>query len=398
MSEPKKQSFALLVMLLGLLTTVGPMALDPFLPATTAIASHFQVDYGMISLSLTAIFFGNALGQIFWGPVSDRFGRKSIILLAISLYLISTLGCAWAPNIWTIITWRFLQGFVFASGRIVAAAAARDVYEREQLGKMLSYTLMIGGVISLFTSPTSGFLVDRFGWQSAFYMMAVFAALILILFTFFFRETLVEKDYNAINPADLFLNFTDIIKNRVFLIYVACGGFMLLALVAFLNSSSSILIGSFGVSRLTYGLMFSAVTTGFIIASIVGGRIVHRLGINKLILIGAIFGFLGATVMFGLAVGGLNHPLAVMLPMFFIMAAFSLLVPPATAGALSPFSRRAGAAASLQGFLQNLLGAFGSAFLALFSNETAIPMASVMVTATFLALAVYVLLIRKLEK
>ncbi len=173
---------------------------------------------------------------------------------------------------------------------------------------------------------------------------------------------------------------------------------MLLALVAFLNSSSSILIGSFGVSRLTYGLMFSAVTTGFIIASIVGGRIVHRLGINKLILIGAIFGFLGATVMFGLAVGGLNHPLAVMLPMFFIMAAFSLLVPPAAAGALSPFSRRAGAAASLQGFLQNLLGAFGSAFLALFSNETAIPMASVMVTATFLALAVYVLLIRKLEK
>lgn len=397
MPEAKKQNFALLVVLLGLLTTVGPMALDPFLPSMTAIADHFQVENRILSLSLTAIFSGNAIGQIIWGPLSDRFGRKSIILIATSLYLISTLGCAMAPDITAIILWRFLQGLVFASGRIVAAAAARDIYEREQLGKLLSYTLVIGGASSIITSPLGGFLVDQYGWQAVFYLMASLAVSILVLFSLFFKETLVERDYKALNPTVLIYNMADIIKSRIFLIYMACGGFLLVALVAFLNSSSSILIGSFGLSRVGYGLMFSVVMTSFIAASVIGGRLVAKLGINRLILVGAIGGALGGVIMFALAVTGVNHPLAVMAPMFFVMGAFALLIPPTIAGALSPFGRRAGAAASLQGFLQNIMAALGSAFLSLFSNETAIPMASVIMISCLAGLAVYFMYIHKLD-
>ena len=222
-----RRIFILYATLLGFLTMLGPIAIDAFLPMVPAIADGLGVGIGSIELSLTAIFTGNALGQIIYGPLADRFGRKPIILLALFIYFAATVGAGLSDTIGTLVFWRFIQGLVIAAGRILANSVARDLYDKEKLAKMITTFMLIGALSTLGSAPLGGYLSEHYSWQTIFIFMAIYSGITFLVFLFFFQETVAEKDLRALKPSALITNFSSILANRIFIRNVICGGFVL---------------------------------------------------------------------------------------------------------------------------------------------------------------------------
>jgi MFS transporter, DHA1 family, multidrug resistance protein len=393
MSE--RHTYIFYALILGFLTMIGPIAVDIFLPMVPSIAEGLNVGIGSIEFSLTAIFSGNAIGQILYGPLADRFGRRPIILTALFVFFIATIGAGLATDIEALIFWRFLQGLVMASGRIIANSVARDLYEREKLAKLITVIMVVGIMSSIISAPLGGYLSEHFSWHTSFWFMAAYSGIAFVLFFLFFKETLVEKDFRALKPSILLENFAAIITNRIFIRNVICGGFVLSGLVAYLNSSAGVIIGIFDIKPATYGLLYSAIMIGYTIAAVVAGKLIDYLHVNTLIKIGSFAVAGGGILMLSFALAEINHVLAVIGPMIIFMVGFAFLVPQTIAACLTPFPEKAGTASSLQGFIQNMMAAFVSALLAVFANGTALPMSFAIALSGILAAATYVFFIRR---
>jgi DHA1 family bicyclomycin/chloramphenicol resistance-like MFS transporter len=392
----KRRLLLFYALLLGYLTMVGPIAIDGFLPAVPAIANGLGVGISSIEFSLTAIFAGNALGQILYGPLADRFGRKPIILLTLSIYFAATIGAGLSETVGSLVFWRFLQGLVLASGRILSNAVSRDLFERDKLAKLITGFMLVGAASTLGAGPLGGYLSENFSWQSIFWCMSIYSGSAILIFWLFYKETLQNKDFRALRFATLARNFSTILSNRNFLFNVLCGGFVLSGLVAYLNSSSGILIGTFGIKPGMYGILLSMVMIGYMAATATAGKLIDTLGMKRLIQIGSFTVATGGIVMFGLALANINHAAAVLAPMVIFMFGFAFVLPQTTSASLTPFPQIAGAASSLQGFIQNSMAAILSALLSTFSDGTAIPMAAAIAVCGILTVVIYVLYIRRL--
>ena len=226
--------------------------------------------------------------------------------------------------------------------------------------------------------------------------MLIYAVTTIVLFVFFFKETIQETDHRALMPTVLVSNFTTILTNRVFILNVICGGFVLSGLVAYLNSSAGVLIGTFGIKPAVYGFLFASVMIGYIAATAIAGKLIDMLGMKKLFQIGACAVSLAGVFMFGLAVAQINHAAAILLPMVLFMVGFAFLLPQTTSASLTPFPRLAGAASSLQGFIQNSMAAIVSALLVIFSDGTSLPMSAAIFACGILSAVTYMLFIRRL--
>jgi DHA1 family bicyclomycin/chloramphenicol resistance-like MFS transporter len=339
-----------------------------------------------------------ATGHLIYGPLSDRFGRKPVILFSLALYVAAALGVASATSLTPILAWRFVQGIAASSGRILANAAARDLYDREQLGRTLSLVMMVGASVSLFTGPVGGLIAENFPWQVLFLVMAGIGTLLFVLFWFLFTETLVHKNSRAINPLNVIHNYAEVGRHPVFLAYALTGAFIIAGLAAFINSSPGVLIGVYGLSPTFYGMIFSILPLSFMIGSFAAARFVERIGMNGMILIGAVFALAGAIVLLALALAELRHWAAIIAPMAIYMFGFALILPQISAGALTPFPRTAGSASSLQGFMLSVTTATVSALLALFADGTALPMATAIALSAIAVMLVYMFAIRPLEQ
>ncbi len=389
MADLTRPRFVLLVALLGSLTMLGPTSIDTSLPAMPAMAAGLGVEVGTIEFSLAALFLGAAIGQLIYGPLADRFGRRPVILGVVGFYFACALGAGFAPNAEILALWRFLQGLVTASGRLLANAAARDILARERLGRMLSMVMVVGAASAIAAPVVGGFLSQSFGWQSVFFYMAAVSGAIFVFFWLFFTETQAERDPGALSRAGLLGNSRHILGNRSFLAYLSVAGLNLAGLGAILTGASAVLIGGFGVTPTAFGTMFAMIMTGHLCAIVIGGRLVVRFGINRLIRAGTLIAAIGGLAMLGLALpgwawGGSTDPLVVFLPLLVFMIGFSLVQPQAIAGALTPFPRNAGIASSLIGFLQNLMATAAAFLVGLFSDGTQLPLA-VVISAVSLA-------------
>lgn len=364
MSQP---SFFRTSALLGMLTTLGPLGLDVFIPAMALVAIAIGSDHAGMQLSISAIFFGGAFGQLIYGPLADRFGRKPVIVGALTIFIIAVNGAMLAPNLDEFIAWRFLQGLAAASGRILAGATARDLYERERLGQMISAATMVGALAAIGSPIIGGLLVAYLPWQSVFVFMTVICGLILLGFIFFFGETLPPDHHQPLQPITLARNFLELFRHGRFMSYLICIGFSLIGLSVFLASAASVLIDGFGLSTWVFGAVFATVSTGFTIGTIVGGRLVVRLGIARTLRLGVIIGLIAGLAMATTAIAEIHYVAAVMVPMVVYVFGFALVMPPAVAAALSLFPEKAGTASSVQGFTMNFIGASAAALVGAFT-------------------------------
>ncbi|MFL2782770.1 MAG: multidrug effflux MFS transporter [Rhodospirillales bacterium] len=382
----KKQKYLFYALILGFLTMTGTVAVDLFIPAVPLISSDFKTGIGSIELSLASLFIGNGIGQIIYGSISDRFGRKPVILVSLLIYFITTIGAGLSTNIEILVIWRFFQGLMMASGRILANAVARDLFERDKLARFITIIMGVGIISSLFSAPLGGFLSENFTWRTVFWCMSIYAAATFSIFLLFFNETNKNKDYLALNLYNLYQSFKIIINNKQFILNVTCGGFVLGGVVSFLNSSSGILLQYFAVKPTAYGLMYSLVMVGYGVSAFINQKLLALFGSKQVMLIGSILTAFSGLLMLSLNIIQFDHPTTIILPMFFYMIGFAFVWPVTVATCLQPFPEKAGAASSLQGFIQNTMSAAFSVLLALMYNGTPIPLCIALLIAGILTL------------
>ena len=387
MTARERLFFALL---LGMVVGLDPLSIDIALPAAQEMASDLGTDLASIQLSLSLFVFGMAAGQLIYGPMSDRFGRRPVMLFALLLYTGASAALAIAPGIEMLVAARLVQGLAAAATQVLSRAIVRDRLDREAASRVLSHIFLVLGITPIVAPVIGAWLTESVGWRSVFLVMLAYSAAALLIHARWLPETNETPDRSALESGRLLAAFSQVASNGLYWAYVGCGAAAFAALFAFLAGSPAAFIVHLGETPQAFGWFFALVMVGNLIGYPVGSRLVMRLGINRLLMCGTLGGLASALVLAGLAGGGAFGPWAIVVPVFTYMFSFALILPPATAGALSPFPRVAGAASSLLGVTQLGCGALAGAIVAGFDDGTQMPLTIAMATASIAGLIAFV--------
>ena len=377
----------LLTILLGMVVALDPLSIDTVLPSAKVMADGLATDLSSIQLSLSLFVLGMAVGQLFHGPASDRFGRRPVMLVALCLYIAASIALALAPGIDTLIGARLVQGFAAAAAQTVTRAIIRDRLDREAASRVLSYVYLVLAIAPIVAPILGAYVAEAFGWRSVFWVMIAYGVVALLLHGRWLPETNDAPDARALNPARLARAFAGVAASRVFWAYVGCGAASFSVLFAFLIGSPAVLIAFLGATPQEFSAYFAIVMTGNLIGYPTGARQVGRLGLDRLLQIGTLGALASAASIVVLAWAGVDAVAAIVAPVFCYMFFFALVLPPATAGALSPFPKIAGAASSLLGFVQLGAAALTGALVGAFDDGTQMPMVTAIGIAGLVGLA-----------
>ena len=395
MTERPQPRLLFLTIILGLLATLGPIGQDMYIPSIPKIAADLGTTTNLVIFSVSSVLFGNAIGQMVHGPLADRFGRKPVIIGVLILFIASSGAALWATSIEVLVVLRFFQGLAQSGGRILANAIARDYFEKERLGKLMSDIMFVTAIGTVVAPISGGFIAQHLPWQVSMGVMASFGIIVLGLFLFGYRESAGAPDRTSLNPAILAVTIKKVLANRIFLMNTLCSTFMLSGFIIFLSLSASVLIEGFGVRGDIYGFLFAAVSLSFLAGTFISGKLVARLKLDQMVGLGIAIGSAGGLTMAGLAIFGVNFPAAVIIPMAIFVFGLALVIPHATAAALTPLSNTAGTASSVSGFLQSMTSAGISFALTLFTHDDAVIMGIAISAVALFALLIYVAGVRR---
>jgi len=350
-----------LAVLLTTLVALGPLSTDLYLPALPTLARVYATDAARVQLTLSVFLAGFACGQLFYGPLSDRFGRRPILLGGLFLYFIASLGCVLAGSIETLIAMRFVQALGACAGPVLGRAIVRDVWGANESARVIAY---IGGAMAIapLVGPTlGGFLTVLFGWQANFAALALFSAIQCVAVARMLAESNLQRDPQATTLRAMAANFGRLLADRRYVGYLLTFSFSYSALFAFISGSSFVLSARFGLAPQIYGMCFGIVVAGYLVGSLLSGRLVRRFGSDRLLACGAWLGALAGATMWALEWSGIQQGLAglaaILAPMFFCTVATGLVMPNAIGRALAPYPAMAGSASALMGFCQMSIAA-----------------------------------------
>ena len=364
----------LVVVVLATLLGIQPVTTDLYLPALPALTGSLSASMAQAQLTLSALLLAFGVSQLVWGPLSDRFGRRVVLLCGLAAYLVAAMGSAMAPGMLQLIVWRAVQGIAMGAVVVCARALVRDLYEPQEGARIMSKGLSGLGVLACICAPLGGLLAELFGWRAALMALAVFGAGALLLIALRFEETLQHKNPQALQPATLLKTWFTICSNPTFLAFSALSAASYGGLFTFLASSSFVFMKVLGLSKTQYGLVLFFSAFFYIGGTFVCRRLVVRLGVRQSVAIAAALSLSGGTLMAGLAWLGIHQVWALLLPQALFMLGHGVHQPCGQSGAVGPFPRSAGAASAMNGFLMMVV-AFGiGAWLGAHMDGTAGPL------------------------
>jgi len=387
----KKIRYAYFVVLIAGISSLNPVAIDIFLPAMPAIALSMAVDPGTVGITLGIFTVGTAIGQILFGPISDRFGRKPVVIFGLFLYIVTALLAPYSSSIEALSVVRFIQGMGAASGRIIGVAIVRDIHAREKAAKLLSNIWMVSTLMPIINPLIGSILIRYFEWHSVFIYMACFAGIMTLLFLFYFKETLIEKDLEALNLNNVLNNFKQTLTNRTFVIYTLIGSLSVSSLYGFLAISSDLLISQLNQSPITFAWQFAIVMIGSLSGSFISARLSLKLGINRVIKIGMLITTISSIGFLILSLSGVFTAVAIILPYTIQRMGEALISAQSMAGSITPFPEHAGVASSLLGFFRQMTGAITAILVGYFADGTSLPMAVAFIFGGTIPTAIYIL-------
>lgn len=371
---------------LSVLLGFASISTDLYLPALPAMASALGAGEGMLEWTISGYLAGFAFGQLFWGPLSDRYGRRGPLVAGVLVFVIGSGGCALSTDAWQIIGWRVVQALGASAGVALARAMIRDLHERDEAARLLSTLLTVMAAAPLL-GPTIGAQILQYAsWQAIFWTLVAIGVLTAAAVATL-PETLPPERRVAAAPGPVLAGYRDLLRNRCFIAYAVAIGFFYAGVFANVAGTPFAYIDYYGLSPQLYALLFAATVAGLMVANIVNARLVTRLGTTRMLVAGAsgaaASGFATALVT-ATGWGGI-YALAPAAFLFGSMNGFILAN--AVAGALSSVTTRAGTASALIGAIQYGSGMAGSALVGVFADGTPWPMGAIMALAGIGSLA-----------
>ena len=388
-------ALVVLIPVLGALSAFAPMSIDMYLPSTDHLVGVFDTTTDRVQWTLSSFIFGYAIAHLFWGPASDRFGRRPVLAIGIGLYTAASLGCLLAPTVEAMIGLRALQGLGAAAAPLLARAVVRDMFDRDRGARILSLMWMVMSAAPMLAPIIGGQLFKYLGWQSVFWVLTIFGVICFVLVMGVLGESLPADRRTRHNPVAMAASYGALLVHRRFLGYSLCGGFLFAAMFAYISSTPFVFIGLYGVTEEQYGFLFAIHIVLMTTGAYVNSRVVARYGIDRMIRWGAVWAAaMGAAVLF-FAVTGIGGVAGLVAPFALMMFSMPLVSANAVAGAMGEFPKVAGTAAALNGMLSFALGSIGSAIVAGLYNHTALPMGAGVCGFGFLSLLIYVFVLRR---
>ncbi len=370
-----RMSAAQVVLVLSLLLGLQPITTDLYLPALPGLTQDLGASMAQAQLTLTALLLAFGASQLVWGPISDRFGRRPVLLVGMVAYLLASVASALSESMHTLIIWRALQGVAMGAGVMCARAIVRDLYEPSQGATVMSKGLSGLGVIACLSAPVGGALTSLWGWHAALMTLAVFSAFTLALIALRFEETLVQKNPQALQWKRMLQTWWLILRTPQFVAFSALSMASYGGLFTFLAASSFVYIRVLGFSATQYGLTMFLNSFIYLLGTFACRRMVARYGVRRSVAIAGIFSLVGGGSMALLAQAGVVAGWAIMLPMCCFIFAHGIHQPCGQSGAVAPFPQAAGAASAMNGFLMMVAAFFTGQWLGAHMNGTVFPLA-----------------------
>jgi len=374
-----------LALLLGFLTAFGPLTIDMYLPSFPSIANEFSTNASLVQFSLTACLLGLGIGQLVIGPMSDVRGRRSPLLIFLTMYIVASILSAFAPNISIFIGARFLQGFAAAAGIVISRAVVRDVYSGRELTKFFALLMLINNLAPIL-APVAGSTILLFtNWRGVFVLLGVIGIILILLVTFNLEETLPPEDRVPSNLGQTFKNFLSLLKDRQFVGYALTQGFIMSGIFAYVSGTPFVYQNIYGTSPQLFSLLFGMNGVGIMIGTFLIGRFADLIPESRFLKIGLFMAMAASSTL--LIVVLFNGPLwAVVVPIFIFVSSIGIISTSSFSLAMQTQGHIAGSASALLGLLPFILGALAAPLVGIAGEKTAVPMGVIIFMASLLAL------------
>lgn len=377
-----------LILLLGLLSAIGPFSIDMYLPGFPAIAESLNTSVDAVSYSLSSFFFGICIGQLVCGPLLDRYGRKRPLYAGLLLYILSSIGCAMASTIELLIVFRLFQAFGGCVGMVAPRAIVRDLFPIDENAKVFSLLILVLGVSPIMAPTVGSYVIANFGWPMVFIVLAVVTAAILIAVVFVLPESRQPDKSFSLRPRLITKSFVSVLKEPQFFTYALAGGTVSAGLFAYLAGSPFVFMELYGVSEQQYGWIFALIAAGLITSSQLNTLLLRRFSSEQIMKLTLLLQSVISLVL----VAGVYYNwfglTGIIVCIFIFLSCQGFSFPNSAALSMAPFTREAGSASALMGALQMAMGAVASAAVGFFNNGTAVPLAGVICCCALLALVV----------
>jgi DHA1 family bicyclomycin/chloramphenicol resistance-like MFS transporter len=373
-----RKSIRTLILVLGGISAIGPFSIDMYLPGFACIAGEFNTGIGAVGYTLTAYLAGICFGQLVYGPLTDRYGRKMPLLTGLAIYIISSAGCAMAGGIRSLILMRLFQALGGCVGMVACRAIVRDRFPVSLVAKVFSSLMLVMGAAPIIAPILGGEIIPAFGWRSVFWILAAFGVFLFILASRLLQESKTPDPSVSLHPARVVKNYFEVLKNREFLIYGLASSCLSAGLMAYISGSPGVFIKLFGLTERQFSWLYAANAFGLIGGSQLNHILLKRSTSGRISLITASAQLAAALLLTAAAFGADRTRAPFYVLVFLCLAMCGILNPNTTALALKSMERSAGSASAMLGFMQTTAGGLASFAVGALHNGTALPMAAVM--------------------
>ena len=383
-----QSNFLRTALVLGLLSAIGPFAIDMYLPALPSIGKSLGASVGAVQASLMAFFIALGAGQIFYGPLSDMVGRKLPLYFGLGLFAVGSIGCALAPNIHTLVALRFVQGLGASAGTVVPRAVVRDLHTGNDAARLMSLLMLVFSVSPILAPLSGSLLIEWFGWRSVFWAVTVTALIGMLLLGTSLPETrpLEQRVQSSVGGA--LAAYAVLLRDRYFLGQVFISAFGMASFFVYLANSPFVMIDHYGLSPRQYSVAFAVNAASFIGVSQFTGRLAGRFGLVAVVKVAVVGYALAMALLLVLNLLGMDRLMVLIAMMLIGFGFLGLVVPTTSVLALDKHGAIAGTASALMGTLQFVTGAVVMAVVGLFVDGSARPMVAGIATCSLLAFAI----------
>ena len=381
----------LVILILGALSTISPMSIDMYLPAFPQMAAAFHTSPAKVSLSLSTYFIGLAVGQLIYGPLLDRFGRKLPLYAGLMLFFVMSFACMFAPNMETLLAFRCVQALGGCAAAVASMAMVRDFFPAKDAAKIISLLILILGVSPMLAPTIGTYVALAWGWRYVFVVLAMLVLIVQTAVFFLLPEKHQPDPTISLHPWPIVKNYIHVLREPEFYTYTFAGAFSFAGVLVYVAGSPIIFMDSFHVTTRQYGMIFAGLSVGFIgsnqvniwllkhftSAQIFKAAIIIECICSMIFLAGTYLGW------FGLA--------TTLVFLFVLLSCLGLTYPNAAAMALSPFDKNIGSASAMLGFVQIGVAALTSSCVGLFNSKTIMPVIIIFMISAWIALAIFMI-------